>query len=69
MATLAGPARTGRRPPLFAPQAQTMPWVWLGGMAAAGIGGLLALVLVRVTGGSPNLLNHLGYGSPTRSMR
>lgn len=31
------------------------------GWAAIAVGGLLALALVRMTGGSPNPLNHLGY--------
>jgi putative nucleotidyltransferase with HDIG domain len=38
-----------------------LPWVRLAGVAAIAVGGLLALVLVRLTGGSPNSLNHLGY--------
>jgi len=39
----------------------SLPWVRLAGVAAIAVGGLLALVLVRLTGGSPNPLNHLGY--------
>ena len=39
----------------------SLPWVRLAGVAAIAIGGLLALLLVRLTGGSPNPLNHLGY--------
>lgn len=39
----------------------SLPLVRLGGWAGAASGGLLALALVRVTGGSPNPLNHLGY--------
>lgn len=31
------------------------------GMAVIGIGGILVLMLVRITGGTPNPLNHLGY--------
>ena len=33
----------------------------LAGWTAIALGGLVALVLVRLTGGSPNPLNHLGY--------
>jgi hypothetical protein len=45
------------------PSAKTpsLPWVGLAGWAAIAVGGLLALVLVRLTGGSPNPINHLGY--------
>ena len=39
----------------------SLPWVRLAGAAAIAVGGLVALVLVRLTGGSPNPLNHLGY--------
>jgi putative nucleotidyltransferase with HDIG domain len=39
----------------------SMPLVRLAGAAAIAVGGLLALVTVRLTGGSPNPLNHLGY--------
>lgn len=39
----------------------TLPRVRLAGWAAIVVGGPLALVLVRLTGGSPNPLNHLGY--------
>jgi putative nucleotidyltransferase with HDIG domain len=38
-----------------------VPWFRLAGAATIVVGGLLALVLVRLTGGSPNPLNHLGY--------
>jgi putative nucleotidyltransferase with HDIG domain len=38
-----------------------MPWIRLAGVASVAVGGILALVLVRLTGGSPNPLNHLGY--------
>jgi hypothetical protein len=38
-----------------------MPWIRLGGWTAIAVGAVLALVLVRLTGGSPNPLNHLGY--------
>ncbi len=40
---------------------QSLSWFRLAGVAAIVVGGFLALVLVRVTGGSPNPLNHLGY--------
>jgi hypothetical protein len=36
-------------------------WTRLAGWTAVGIGGVVALVLIRITGGSPNPLNHLGY--------
>ncbi|MEA2577339.1 MAG: hypothetical protein QOD78_927 [Chloroflexota bacterium] len=36
-------------------------WTRLAGWTAIGIGGVVALVLIRITGGSPNPLNHLGY--------
>jgi hypothetical protein len=39
----------------------SVPWVRLGGWTAISVGAVLALVLVRLTGGSPNPLNHLGY--------
>jgi HD domain-containing protein len=45
----------------LAAETPTLPWVRLTGAAAITIGGVLALVLVRLTGGSPNPLNHLGY--------
>jgi putative nucleotidyltransferase with HDIG domain len=44
------------------PQANTrLAGIRLTGWAAIGVSGLLTLVLVRMTGGSPNPLNHLGY--------
>jgi putative nucleotidyltransferase with HDIG domain len=46
---------------LLAGETPSLPWVRLAGWAAIGLGGLLALVLVRLTGGSPNPLNHVGY--------
>jgi hypothetical protein len=49
------------RPIHLAAIAPSLPWVGLAGWAAIVVGGLLALTLVRVTGGSPNPLNHLGY--------
>jgi putative nucleotidyltransferase with HDIG domain len=49
------------RPIGLAAETPTLPWVRLAGAAAIAVGGLLALVLVRLTGGSPNPLNHLGY--------
>jgi putative nucleotidyltransferase with HDIG domain len=39
----------------------SLPSIRLAGWAAIVVGGLLALSLVRLTGGSPNPLNHLGY--------
>src|SRR5689334_14457653 len=45
----------------LAGETQSLPWFRLAGIAAIVVGGFLALVLVRVTGGSPNPLNHLGY--------
>jgi putative nucleotidyltransferase with HDIG domain len=45
----------------LAVETPSLPWIRLGSVAAIAVGGLLALVLVRVTGGSPNPLNHLGY--------
>jgi putative nucleotidyltransferase with HDIG domain len=45
----------------FAAQAPSLPWVRLARWTAIAIGGLLALLLVRLTGGSPNPLNHVGY--------
>src|SRR4051812_17637105 len=35
--------------------------VRMAGWVGIAVGGLVALVLVRMTGGSPNPLNHLGY--------
>jgi putative nucleotidyltransferase with HDIG domain len=49
------------RPIQLAEKTPSMPWVRVAGWAAIAAGGLLALVLVRLTGGSPNPLNHLGY--------
>lgn len=45
----------------LAGETQSLPWFRLAGIAAIVVSGFLALVLVRVTGGSPNPLNHLGY--------
>lgn len=45
----------------LAGETQSLPWFRLTGIAAIVVGGFLALALVRVTGGSPNPLNHLGY--------
>lgn len=45
----------------LAGETQSLPWFRLVGIAAIVVSGFLALVLVRVTGGSPNPLNHLGY--------
>lgn len=42
-------------------ETQSLPWFRLAGITAIIVGGPLALVLVRATGGSPNPLNHLGY--------
>jgi hypothetical protein len=42
-------------------RAPRLPWIRLGGWTAIGVGAVLALVLVRLAGGSPNPLNHLGY--------
>lgn len=53
------PARM--RPIHLAAEAPSLPWVRLAGWATIVAGGLLALLLVRLTGGSPNPLNHLGY--------
>jgi len=49
------------RPSHLSANAPSLPWVRLAGAAAIAVAGLLALVLVRLTGGSPNPLNHLGY--------
>jgi len=49
------------RPIQLTAKAPSLPWVRLAGVATIAVGGLLALLLVRVTGGSPNPLNHLGY--------
>lgn len=49
------------RPIQLTAKAPSLPWVRLAGVATIAVGGLLALALVRVTGGSPNPLNHLGY--------
>jgi len=40
---------------------RSLPSVRLAGWAAIAVGGFSALALVRLTGGSPNPLNHLGY--------
>jgi putative nucleotidyltransferase with HDIG domain len=45
----------------LAGETPSLPWFRLAGATAIIVGGLLALVLVRLTGGSPNPLNHLGY--------
>jgi hypothetical protein len=45
----------------FGRKAPRLPWFRLAGFATIIVGGVLALVLVRLTGGSPNPLNHLGY--------
>ncbi|MFP5342080.1 MAG: HD-GYP domain-containing protein [Candidatus Limnocylindria bacterium] len=45
----------------LAGETHSLPWFRLAGVAAVGVGGLLALMLVRLTGGSPNPLNHVGY--------
>ncbi len=45
----------------LAGRAPSLPWLRLAGGAAIVVAGLLAFVLVRTTGGSPNPLNHLGY--------
>ncbi len=45
----------------LAGETQSLPRFRLAGIAAIVVGSFLALVLVRVTGGSPNPLNHLGY--------
>lgn len=45
----------------LAGETQSLPWFRMAGVAAIIVGGLLALVLVRLTGGSPSPLNHLGY--------
>ncbi|MEX1155874.1 MAG: hypothetical protein WED12_01805, partial [Chloroflexota bacterium] len=45
----------------LAGETPSLPWIRLASVAAIGVSGLLALVLVRLTGGSPNPLNHLGY--------
>lgn len=45
----------------LAGETQSLPWFRVAGVAAIIVGGLLALMLVRLTGGSPNPLNHLGY--------
>lgn len=42
-------------------EAPSIPWVRLAGAVAIVAVGLVALGLVRLTGGSPNPLNHLGY--------
>jgi putative nucleotidyltransferase with HDIG domain len=57
--TIQTPARVG--PIQLAAKAPSLPWVRLAGLAAIAVGGLSVLVLVRLTGGSPNPLNHLGY--------
>jgi hypothetical protein len=49
------------RPTHLAVATPSLPVVRLAGWAAIGVGGLVALVLVRMTGGSPNPLNHVGY--------
>jgi putative nucleotidyltransferase with HDIG domain len=49
------------RPIHLAAETPSLPRVRLAGAAAIAVGGILALTLVRVTGGSPNPLNHLGY--------
>jgi putative nucleotidyltransferase with HDIG domain len=54
-------ARVPFRPIDLATATPTLPWMRLGGWASIGVAGVLALVLVRLTGGSPNPLNHLGY--------
>lgn len=38
-----------------------LPWIRLAAVAAIAGGGLLAFLLVRLSGGSPSPLNHLGY--------
>jgi hypothetical protein len=45
----------------LAGETQSLPWFRMAGVATIIVGGLLALMLVRLTGGSPNPLNHLGY--------
>jgi hypothetical protein len=45
----------------LATKSPTLPVIRLAGLVAIALGGLLSLVLVRLTGGSPNPLNHLGY--------
>lgn len=45
----------------FSTSTPILGWVRVGGWAAIGVGAALVLVVVRLTGGSPNPLNHLGY--------
>jgi hypothetical protein len=47
--------------PSLASQVEAQPWLRLAGALLSGGLLLLAFALVRLTGGSPNPLNHLGY--------
>jgi hypothetical protein len=55
------PTHAGLRPTHLTVHAPALAWGRWAGWTAIAVGGLLALVLVRMTGGSPNPLNHLGY--------
>jgi putative nucleotidyltransferase with HDIG domain len=57
---MTSPAHARTRPIQLA-ETPSLPWIRLAGWSAIAVGGLLALVLVRLTGGSPNPLNHVGY--------
>ena len=57
---MTSPAHARIRPIQLA-ETPSLPWIRLAGWSAIAVGGVLALVLVRLTGGSPNPLNHLGY--------
>lgn len=62
MTTLVRPARTGRRPLLFAAEGPPLPRVRLGGMAAVGIGGYARAGPRPRHGRLAHPADHLGYG-------